>query len=133
MLNVLDLGREYTRVVVQLVLQRVVLLLRVLLQEQVVLVQHLDGFVDLEDLPRLDVFKVNLPLLLFLAVRGHLLAQVTQLLLRELLRCADDFLKALHLTSHSFISDSGMFECRLLHRVLLLCSFLQCALECQLP
>jgi len=112
------LGRKYFELV-----------LRVLLHEDVVLVEDLDRLVHLQYLPGLQVFKVYLPLLDLLAQLLHIVLQFGDLVFLVLLKRTHHFLDPGHFLCQSLGGHASVLDGLLLDCVDLVHLFLDCVLE----
>ena len=129
LLEVLDLHHDLLGVLSLLRAQDLEFVARVLLHEDVVLVEHFDRRVDLYYLACLQVFKVHLPLLGLLTERVQLGLQVRDLMLCKLFESAHDLFDSSH-----FLCESVVGEACVLDRLVLKCVHLthlicQCRFE----
>ena len=93
-----------------LISQNLEFVLGVLLHKDVVLVQYLDGLVDLQDFTSLHVFEVDLPLLGIFVKAVELALQVAHLMLHELLESAHDFFDPGHLFGKRLVRESRVLD-----------------------
>lgn len=109
-LEISDLHHDLFGIAPLLISQDLELVLCVFLHEDIVLIQHFDGLMDLHDFTGLHILKVHLPLLRFLTERVDLALQVRDLMFQELFQRAHDFLNSSHFLGHSVVSESCMFN-----------------------
>lgn len=115
--EVFDLRHDLIGVASLLICQNLKLILCISLHENVVLVEHLDRLVDLQNLASLHILKVDLPLLCFLAQGVDLALQVRDLVLGILLKGAHDFLDTGDLLGESLVGEASMLDRLLLQSV----------------
>lgn len=132
-LKVFDLHHDLFSVCSLLVSQNLEFVLKVLLHEDVVLVENFDRLVDLKDFACLHVFEINLPLLGLLRQAVDLALKVTDLVFDELLEGAHDFLDSGHFLRQGFVRLAGMLYRLLLNRIGFTDHILEGSLEELLP
>lgn len=132
-LKVFDLHHDFFSVCSLLVCQNLEFVLKVLLHEDVVLVENFDRLVDLKDFACLHVFEINLPLLGLLRQAVDLALKVTDLVFDELLEGAHDFLDSGHFLRQGFVRLAGMLYRLLLNRISFTDHILEGSLEELLP
>ena len=116
-LQVLHLQHDLLSVALLLVREDIEFVLLVFLQEDVVLVEHLDSLVNLQYFASLHILEVHLPLGRLLGQSVDLALQVADLTLDKLLEGAHDFLDSGHLLRHCVVGLAGVLQCLLLYRV----------------
>ena len=117
LLEVFDLDHDLVGVASLLVCQNLELILGVPLHENVVLVEHLDCLMNLENLTRLHVLKVHLPLLRVLCQAVDLPLEVRHLVLHVLLHGRHDLFDPGHLLGQRVIRQPSMLDRLLLEGI----------------
>ena len=117
LLKIFYLHHDLFSVAARLLSEYIKLIFCILLHEDIVLVEHLDGLMDLKNLSSLHILKVDLPLLCLLAERVQLALQVRNLTLSELFKSAHYLLDTGNLFGQGVIGHARMFDRLLLKGV----------------
>lgn len=129
LLEVFHLHHNLFGVFALLAAENIEFVFSVFLNEDIILIEHFDGRVNLENLPGLHVLEVDLPCLRVLCRLIELGLQVSDLMFRELLERAHHFLNPHHLLRQRLISHARVPDGLLLQGVHLVDLLPQSALE----